>query len=56
MKECEGDSSQKKCEAVDKEYRTSGGQTDVTDQEGSFSAAFADDLLISPPRLVWTVK
>ena len=30
MKECEGDGSQRKSEAVEKEYRTS-GQTDITD-------------------------
>ena len=31
MKECEGDGSQRKSEAVEKECRTSGGQTDITD-------------------------
>ena len=31
MKECEGDGSQRKSEAVEKECRTSGGQTDMTD-------------------------
>ena len=31
MKECEGDRSQRKSEAVEKECRTSGGQTDMTD-------------------------
>ena len=30
-KECEGDGSQRKSEAVEKEYRTSGGQTDMMD-------------------------
>ena len=30
MKECEEDGSQKKSGAVEKECRTSGGQTDVT--------------------------
>ena len=29
LKECEGDGSQRKSEAVEKECRTSGGQTDV---------------------------
>ena len=31
MKECEGDGSQRKSEAVEKECRTSGGQTDMKD-------------------------
>ena len=31
MKECEGDGSQRKSKAVEKECRTSGGQTDMTD-------------------------
>ena len=31
MKECEGDGNQKKSEDVEKECRTSGGQTDMTD-------------------------
>ena len=31
MKECEGDGCQSKSEAVEKECRTSGGQTDMTD-------------------------
>ena len=31
MKECEGDGSQRKSEGVEKECRTSGGQTDMTD-------------------------
>ena len=31
MKECEGDGCQRKSEAVEKECRTSGGQTDMTD-------------------------
>ena len=31
IKECEGDGCQRKSEAVEKEYRTSGGQTDMTD-------------------------
>ena len=30
MKECEGDESQRKSEAVQKEYRTTGGRTDMT--------------------------
>ena len=29
MKECEGDGCQRKSEAVEKEYRTLGGQTDM---------------------------
>ena len=32
MKECEGDRSQRKSEAVEKECRTSGGQSDITDR------------------------
>ena len=31
MKECEGDGSQRKSEAVEKECRNSGGQTNMTD-------------------------
>ena len=31
MKECELDVSQRKSEVVEKEFRTSGGQTDMTD-------------------------
>ena len=31
MKECEGDGCKRKSEAVEKECRTSGGQTDMTD-------------------------
>ena len=31
MKDCEEDGSQRKTKAVEKEYRTSGGQTDMTD-------------------------
>ena len=31
MKECEGDGCQRKSEAVEKECRTSGGQSDMTD-------------------------
>ena len=31
MKECEGDGCQRKSEAVEKECRTSGGQTGMTD-------------------------
>ena len=31
MKECEGDGSQRKSEAIEKECRSSGGQTDMTD-------------------------
>ena len=31
MKECEGDGYQRKSAAVEKECRTSGGQTDMTD-------------------------
>ena len=31
MKECEGDGCQRKSEAVEKEWRTSGGQKDMTD-------------------------
>ena len=31
MKECEGDWCQRKSAAVEKEYRTSGGQTDMMD-------------------------
>ena len=31
MKECEGDGRQRKSEAVEKECRTSGDQTDMTD-------------------------
>ena len=31
MKECEGDECQRKSEAVEKECRISGGQTDMTD-------------------------
>ena len=31
MKECEGDGCQRKSAAVEKECRTSGGQTDMTD-------------------------
>ena len=31
MKKCEGDGSQRKSEAVEKECRTSGGQRDMTD-------------------------
>ena len=31
MKECEGDGCQRKSEAVEKECRTSGGQTDMMD-------------------------
>ena len=31
IKECEGDGSQRKSEAVEKECRTSGGQRDMTD-------------------------
>ena len=31
MKECEGDGCQRKSEAVEKECRTSGSQTDMTD-------------------------
>ena len=31
MKECEGDECQRKSEAVEKECRTAGGQTDMTD-------------------------
>ena len=34
MKECKGDGCQRKSEAVKKEYRTSGGQTDMTDHHG----------------------
>ena len=30
MKECEGDGSQRKSEAVEEECRSSGGQTDMT--------------------------
>ena len=32
MRECEGDGSQRKSEAVEEECRTSRGQTDMTDQ------------------------
>ena len=32
MKECKRDGSQRKREAVEKECRTTGGQTDVTDR------------------------
>ena len=32
MKECEGDGCQRKSEAVEKECRTSGGQTDMMDR------------------------
>ena len=31
IKECQGDGSQRKSEAVEKECRTSGGQRDMTD-------------------------
>ena len=31
MKKCEGDGSQRKSEVVEKECRTSGGQTDMMD-------------------------
>ena len=31
MKECEGDGCQRKSAAVEKEFRTSGGQADMTD-------------------------
>ena len=32
MKECEGEGCQRKIETVEKEFRTSGGQTDMTDR------------------------
>ena len=35
MKECEGDGCQRKSEAVEKESRTSEGQTDMTDHRWS---------------------
>ena len=36
MKECEGDGSQRKSEAVERECRTSGGQTDMTDHRWNY--------------------
>ena len=46
MKECEGDGSRRKSEAVEKECRTSGGQTDMTDECVRTGATQADGCMM----------